>query len=278
METATLRGFFDMTGMPVMKSSHGQDYKSLVRTTNELIELALERGMKEDIDKSIDCNTLGIHSYAPTISFLKDHYSNDMSGRKIVEIGARSHGILALSLIKNLGADAHGIDIAYLPSNTFQQKSGIKYDRGRWEYISQMFEENSVDAIYINYMHPAPYENGPLHEANRCMHNQEITLDAFEKHITKEMHKVLKPNGLYIMREWNNNREYLFTNINNFSKYTQSVYPIESYGKGQNRQIYTGTQPEYKEEITEDSRRYPLNPRDKNMYFGKQLIVFQKRA
>jgi len=264
----------------------GQDYKSLVKTTNELVESILRDKATFTIDNITDSNTNGIHSYAPIISFIKKIHNTNLSGKNILEIGARSYGVSALSYLNSLGADVHALDSSEKPGDNILKNKNIDYTCGRWENISKIFNDESMDIIYINYMYPSPYGGGPFSGISKL--GPEYILNMFEAYVAKAMHKVLKPNGLYIMRNWGfkDKREYLYVNRDNFDQYKLSTYPIESFGDAKRITINVG------EDISEnkaktlkehnvslaDIRTYPLNPDDKDMYFGTKLIVFQKVA
>jgi hypothetical protein len=271
----------------VVASTFGQDYDSLIKTTNELVETVLKEGIKFDVKDIADHNTRGIHSYAPIISFLKKIYGDDLSGKDILEIGARAYGISALTHLNSLGANVHGLDSEYHPGKNLLRNNNIDYINGRWENISGIFAPESMDVIYINYMYPSPYNNGPFHkEGFGSTHTN--NLEMFEHHIAEEMHKILKPNGMYIMRNWGcmNNNEYLYFNRKNFNQYDMTVYPIDSYGEGKSIHfdVGSGSIVDKSDRLKEldiemdDVRKYPLSPSDKDMYFGTRLIVFEKKA
>jgi predicted SAM-dependent methyltransferase len=282
-----LQGLNDATEKKVkVGPDFGQDYTSLIETTNEIVESILRDKATFTIDNITDSNTNGIHSYAPIISFIKKIHNNDLSGKNILEIGARSYGVSALSYLNSLGAEVHALDSSEKPGDNILKNNNIDYVNGRWENVSKIFNDESMDIIYINYMYPSPYGGGPFSGISKL--GPEYILNMFEAYIAKETHKVLKPNGLYIMRNWGSKdkREYLYVNRDNFNQYNLSTYPIESFDEAKRITINVG------EDITEnkartlkehsvslaDIRTYPLNPDDKDLYFGTKLIVFQKKA
>ncbi|MGV8172217.1 MAG: hypothetical protein ACP5OA_06015, partial [Candidatus Woesearchaeota archaeon] len=260
----------------------GLDYTTLVDVTNDIIKVSLDKGIKSRIDTLHIKHSeggRGIQEYAPTISFLKRFYGTDMSRRSIVEVGAAQNGIMALSYLETLGAETYAIDCAPTIDDRLISDSKVNYIISRWEDIGTRFDDNSIDTIYINYMHPSPQYYGRF-DRDRSVEDRD--LDTFEKYIASEMHRILKPDGFYIMRKvgYGSHSEYLFHNEENFNNYSMKAFKIEQCGERESVIFITENdeKPSKKNNLSMTKyMKYPINSKRKDIYFGDKLIVFQKR-
>ncbi len=152
---------------------------------------------------------LRINGYAPVVSFLTKLFGEDMRSRNIVEIGTGNDGIAMLGYFSRKGARCYGLDSESTPKDEKLKEHNVQFIKDRWENIALHFEPLSVDAIYLQYMHPNPDIDSPLFN-NEAYTNQgvdgmrkriEEKQWDFQKHVAKEMHKILKPNGVFALRE-----------------------------------------------------------------------------
>jgi len=261
----------------------GLDYTTLVGVTNDIIRVSLDRDIKSRIDALHDRYSeggRGIQEYAPIISFLKKSYGADISGKKIVEIGAGQNGIMALSYLESIGAEVCAVDCVSTIDDRLAFDSRVEYMVSRWEDIGKRFDKKSVDVIYINYMHPSPQYYGRF-DRDRSLEKKDI--DAFEKHIASEMHRILRNDGAYIMRKvgYGSHSEYLYHDEKNFDRYSMKGFDIEKCGEREYTLFVTGNDkiPSKKDSLsTTKYMRYPIAPESRDIYFGDQVIVFQKKT
>lgn len=112
----------------------------------------------------------------------------DMRGKTIVEIGPSREGIAVLGNFAKKGALVIAIDVQHPGSDTLEKYPEVKFHKGAWEDISEILEGETVDIIFVHYMHPHPESGG------RFERNQE----KFEEYITVEMDKLLPKGGIFI--------------------------------------------------------------------------------
>jgi len=184
---------------------------------------------------------LPITYYAPLISFLSSFFG-DLDGRKIVEVGPRGDGMSMLGYLATQGAMVTGLDCDYEPDGEVLQR--VKFEKGRWEDLANHFDPESLDAIYVVFMHDEPWIGGPFfdqqlfltcsREADR-KRRENILL--FERHIATEMGNVLKPGGMFVIKyidemdEWK--AEYQIHNQRVFidQGYEMNRFRLERFGQ-----------------------------------------------
>jgi|GEM_PF-6194861 len=263
----------------------GLDYDSLISTTNDAALCAHNRGIKADIYSPTDRNTSSLHEYSPIISFLKSFYDSSIKDKTIVEIGAGTQGIRALSYLESLGAKVFAVDKEDALGKGFLNRSKVEHIKARWEDISKFFGKESVDIIFTNYMQTSPHREGIFDNHPTDKTSWQHGLNEFEKHIAQNMHEILRPQGLYINKFLDLYlTEYVSHHNINFHDYKYSRFPIEGYNledEPLHFELRMGNEIErprtFGDLPSECVKNYPLNPEDKNVYFGKELIVFQKK-
>lgn len=167
---------------------------------------ALERHIQElEGNIGVEGEYHPIKDYALVISFIEAVLG--FKGRNIVEIGPRNDGTKVLKYMASKGANAIGLDIG-IPKEPTQ---GIRFVQDRWENIAT--HARDVDVIYTIFMHPDPEDGGPF-ECRELSDEPKMSRYKrdFEACIAKEMAKVLKPNGIFMVHYIDFGPQYMVGN------------------------------------------------------------------
>ena len=181
-----------------------------------------------------------IRNYVPGTNFLLTVLGEDLTGRRILEVGPRKDGTSILGYLSTQGALGIGLD--YRPPESTQE--GVESHMGRWENITDVIEPESLDAIYVVYMHPQPERDGPFGDEEAYVSKWSEQWDEmaprrtqallnFERHIAVEMAKVLKPGGFFIVHNSVYYTEYVVEDPNNFTGqgFVQYQFKLENEGE-----------------------------------------------
>jgi len=194
-----MRGFQNWRKKEALRIS-GLDIESLKVTESELMRYS-----------GLDAGEFNaISAYAPITSFLTAIFNGSLEARNIVEIGTGNDGIYALGYLASKGARTYGFDNT--KPSIKPRKHDVIFKKDRWEHIGKHFDIESIDAIYVHFMEQFPQTGGPFDNVNTKKFKYKDNIDfkalydmrradrmAFEKHIAEDMHKILKPYGLFLI-------------------------------------------------------------------------------
>lgn len=187
LELSKLLGF-DRTSLETTNKQLNDYFLSL---NTPHIEWTNKRG-----GKYVPCYT-SIKQYAPSINLMNFLFKGDFTEKTVVEVGAERLGIVVLGYLNSLGAIVSGVDYTIVPPKEMLDKTGINFinkgafgNKGGWADISKHFEPESVDVINVAFMVTNP-------EAEM----KGVSAKDYRVHIEREMYKVLKKNGVFILTE-----------------------------------------------------------------------------
>src|SRR3989338_1210043 len=159
-----------------------------------------------------------LQAYAGSVSFLVNVLGQSLEGRTIMEIGTGKDGLSVLAYLSSRGARTIALDCEKQNRESLIRRYAIRTIWGRWENMGNHVESESVDAVYLKFMHNIPEFDGPLfnpeayplgtpyfEERYRVLRQEGKRL--FEQHIAASLHRALKPNGLFVIT--NNNSQII---------------------------------------------------------------------
>ena len=110
------------------------------------------RTIDDDGDEDYACAL--VKKYAHWTSVLLGLCQENVSGKRIVEVGPGYAGRFMMDYLTEQGADVSGIDVALYPDHTGPSQG--RYKAVPWESISEGFSPGSVDIIHVSNMYPDP--------------------------------------------------------------------------------------------------------------------------
>ncbi len=162
----------------------GLDHDSLEREKKRFDEFRFKCRYRWSLGGTLDI------MYVPFISFAKTFFKG-VAGRRIVEVGAGETGAKPLAYLAAEGAETMALDCDELDQDVreFMKMHGTGFLPARWEKMGSQFDPETLDMIYVKFMHPNPESTDEFG----------YTSSEFEQKISDEMKRVLKKRGVFVL-------------------------------------------------------------------------------
>ncbi|MDO8622860.1 MAG: hypothetical protein Q7R52_01330 [archaeon] len=165
------------------------------RYGGDVRETRIDNEGDEDYAKAL------VLKYSICTSFLLGILNDNISGRRIVEVGPGYAGRFMLDYLTEQGADAWGIDL-----NSHTDYSGPSHGRYRdisWDRISEIFSPESLDIVHVKSMYsdPCPLEIKKDAQIGNFFQRRKVNkyISGLNSRIVENTHKVLKHRGYFIL-------------------------------------------------------------------------------